>query len=299
MPTLPPYPRTATCSLLLAAAMLSGCASLEPVKQFADETRQVGAAFAVMPAATTQSCHARELLRDYTMPASTRFKLAELSQRYKQTCGPDADASRLLLPFAVLLEQYADTLAALASDELPDYKEELDGLGTAVAGLKDRNGEAVIPANKAGAVIDLGKLLGDLATRHAARGEIRKLLAQQEGLEAAAGALRWYTNRIYRPMLNSQVQVIDITIDTALPNFEAREPLAARSMMVSLAQEKERVIQLEQAATNYIASIDKVVATRATLLAKLDQPKDEQLREELRKLATEVRALRKKLAGAG
>ncbi|MCD2519174.1 hypothetical protein LQ564_22995 [Massilia sp. G4R7] len=298
MPHLSTRRWTIAFAILLTAVMLPGCGSLEPVRKFGDETRQVGAAFTLMPSATTASCHAQQVLKDYTMPAPVRFELTGLSQRQSQACGADAEAAELLLPFAMLVEQYAETLVKLTSDELPDYQDEFDGLEKAVAGLKDKQGNAIVPADKAGAIIGLGKFLGKAATQHAARSTIRELLAQEEGLNAAAGVLRWYTERIYRPMLANQIKVIDVTISTALPTIEAREPLAARWMMISLAEERAKVNQREQAAANYTASIDKVLATRATLLAKLDQPKDEALREQLSALAKEVRALRRKLASA-
>lgn len=285
-------PRLAAWGCLVAA--LSACTNFGPVRTFGGESKKLGAAFAVMPDAAVDICRADAMLMEQTLPAGDRFDLSKARGKTEQVCAPLASRSDAILPLARLLEQYGDTLAALADEKLPDYSVDLKTLEKSLNGLKDGD-KPVLEAHQTGAIMSLGRLLGRLVTERAARNEIRALLEQQEGVQATTAALRWYVNRAYKSQLNKYDQVLDGTLRGMLPQFERNEPLAARAMMVSLQQERDRLVVLSKSADSFIAAADKLEQSRAEVLAKLDRPDDKEMLRQLRELAEEVRTLRKQL----
>jgi len=273
---------------------MSGCTNFGPVRTFGDESKKLGAAFAVFPDATVDICRADVMLREQAVAPGSTFNLGDVRAKTDQICGPLVASKDAILPLARLLEQYGDTLAALADKELPDYSVNLDALEKSVNGLKLGDRPALAP-EQTGAIMSLGRFLSRLATERVARNEIRKLLEQQEGVQATTAALRWYVERAHKTQLNSYDKVLDGSLRGMLPQFERNEPLAARSMMVSLQQERERLAVLSTAADSFIGAAGKLDQGRAQVLAKLDQPDDKELLRQLRELAEEVRTLRKQL----
>jgi hypothetical protein len=173
-----------------------------------------------------------------------------------------------------LLDNYAETLAALADEKLPKYSTEMKGLSAAVTGLKDRAGEPVVPSGKAKAVITLGNLVARLATERVARGEIKQLLEQSEAINTTTGALHWYASSITRPQIDTYLQRSRINMDAALPRFEKTEPLAARIHAVTLLGEQERVKKLAVENDALIVALDRHREATQGLRDKFDKRSD-------------------------
>lgn len=279
--------------------LVTGCANLAPVKTFADQTKAVAGSFTVMPEKAHASCRANAELRDILSPpqAGKPFKLDEVQAASQKQCKNTAVQQAGILALATLLEQYADTLAALADQKLPDYKAQLSGLKSAVDGLKDGSGQPIIPSQKTGAVIALGEFLARLATRAAAQGEIRNLLDQGEGFDAAADALAWYASAIYKPAVRNHYDVLSVAL-TGLQKADEREPLGARSMQLQFTAEMARLKTLEAAADSFVASVKQMKAARPVVRSKMDSPDDIELWKQIFAFQEEVRGLRKQLNDA-
>jgi hypothetical protein len=288
-------PRWALAAIALAAA--TGCANLAPVSKFADQTKQVTAAFATMPTTAVSACRANQEMRQQFAPPTTAFDPDEARKVARELCRHTDAANADILLVGKLVEQYADTLAALANDKLPDYKAELAGLQGAVGGLKNDSG-ALIPSDKAAAIVSLGEFLARVATERAARSEIRTLLDQSEGFDAAADAMGWYAKRIYKDQVAAQRQVVDTVRTTHLVQAEKTQHLAARTMMLDAATERDRLVQLEEAQPRFAAAIETMKRTRAEVRAKFDHLDDAALLRQLGDYAKQVGALRKELRAA-
>jgi hypothetical protein len=237
--------RIVRSSLGLAIALqLAGCADMSAVRTYADDTRKLGASFAAIADTPARLCETQFLMQEQTRDAFVAFRIEDVRSRAAADCAPVTQERTHILSLVALLENYAETLAALADEKLPNYSSEMKGLGTAVTDLKDRAGEPVVPSGKAKAVISLGNLVARLATQRAARSEINALLEQGEAVNATTDALRWYASSVTRPQIDTYLQRSQITMDTALPRFEKTEPLAVRMFAVTLLGEQGQARKL-------------------------------------------------------
>lgn len=280
---------------VLALLVLSGCVNLGSVREFAGESKKLGASFQVMPLLVMDTCRTDQRLAQQVLHADTPFRLTEVNARADVACAGLSNDEANFLPFARLLEQYGDALAALADEKLPNYTVQLDALQASVATVKDDAGQPLLSAERAQAVVSLGKFLGRIVTERVASNEIRNLLDQRQGVQAATGALSWYANRTYRQQLSTYAVHLDATAAGKLPQFEKTEPLAARAMMIGLDKERTRTAELVKAADTFVSAAAKLDGGRADVLAHLDRPSDRARLEQLAALASEVQALRKQL----
>ena len=279
-------------ALCLALLLATGCANLAPVKTYADETKKLAAAFDPMLAGAVSTC--RQKLERKTFIAGTEpFNVVAVREQAKRICKPLEDANPGVAALNDLLLHYADTLAALANEQLPSYKIELDGLKASINGLKDGT-EPILPPAKVGAVIALAEFLARLATQRAATSEIKNLLDQQEGHDAAVDALSKYATLVYLAYLKDSRTELKVLV-AALDIQERTQPLAARYLKTHLAAEDDKLAALELAVPAFVASVEQMKSARAELRLKLDRPDDADLRKQLVAFAKEVRNLRKQL----
>ncbi len=226
------------------ALQVAGCADFSAVRTYADDTRKLGASFAAIADTPVRLCESQFMMQEQTRDAFVAFRIDDVRAKAAADCAPVAQDNTHILSLVALLDNYADTLAALADEKLPGYSAELKGLSAAVTDLKDRSGEPVVPPDKAKAVIGLGKLVSRLATERVARSEMKGLLEQSEAVNATTSALQWYAGSITRPQLDTYRQRAQLTMDKALPRFEKTEPLAVRMYAVTLLGEQERAKKL-------------------------------------------------------
>lgn len=279
----------------LAIALLSvGCADFGAVRTYADETKRLSATFAAMPETTVKLCEERFVLEEQTRDASAAFKVDDVYTRATTQCAPLAEQSAQIQSLVTLLDDYADTLAALADEKLPKHSKEFKKLETAVTGLAQDSGEPVVPKNHAKAVITLGKLLARLATERVARGEIKQLLEQDEAVNAVTGALQWYAIAITRSQVDTYHERARITM-AGLTRFEKAEPLGMRALAVALRGDLERINHIAAANNGLIAAMVKHQGVTATMREKYDKPDDPALREQLSALAEALDEARRHL----
>lgn len=278
--------------------LCTGCADFAAVRTYADETKKLSAAFGTMPKTTVDVCEARFTLEEQTRDATAPFKVDDVRAGAAAQCAPLARQSDSVLKLVALLDTYADTLAALADDKLPNYTDDLDGVATAVADLKRESGEPVVPPDQARAVITLAQLVTRLATERAARGEIRQLLEQGEGVNATTHTLQWYAREITRPQLDTWLERSALLAKHRLPAFEKTEPIGVRVFAVALHGEQARVTRLVTANDDLIAAADKHAQATLTVREKFDKPDDKALREQLFDLAKGVNRARRHLQAA-
>jgi hypothetical protein len=242
---------------LTIAAQLAACADFSAVRTYADDTKKLGASFTALADTPVELCEAQFLMQEQVRDGFVAFRIDDVRTRAAADCAPVAQDNTHILSLVTLLDNYADTLAALADEKLPNYSAEAKDLGAAVTGLKDRAGEPVVSSGKAKAVITLGKLVSRSATERVARGEIKELLEQSEAVDATTGALQWYATSVTRPTLDTYLQRAQLTMDKGLTRFEKTEPLAVRMYAVDLLGEQQRVKKLAAANEALIVSLQK------------------------------------------
>lgn len=282
-------------SAAVASAFIvaTGCANLAPVKTFADETKKVAAAFDPLTASTVETCITRrenKVLISTTKP----FDATKVKEDATKLCAPVAEGNKYIAEVAGLLEQYADTLAALADDKLPNYKDQFTNLKTAVNGVKI-DGKEIIPKDKVNAITSLGEFIARLVTQRIAAREAKALLDQQVGFDAAADALSEYVRLIYKPYATDNRRDMLILVKD-LDEQERTEPLAARGAKVALRDEVARMDAAIKTANNFEATVARLKAARAEVRAKLDN--EALTPDQLFALVEDVRELRKQLIAA-
>ena len=288
--------RTLLAMLVTLCIALTGCANLAPVRTYAEETKKLTAAFDPMLAGSTSGC-LEKYKRKKFITGST-FSPAEIETQAKALCAPIEESNNTIADLNSLLEQYADTLAALANEKLPTYKGEFDGLATAVGKLKKPNtSEALVPAPRLTAIASLASFLSNLATQAVQRSAIRDLLNQHEAVAAIADSLKLYATLNYRAWQRDQLAEFP-SIIKSLEAAASSERLAARYILTLQLEEQRQIQAREKAVDAFVVSLDKMVSSHAELRTKLDSPDDKVLLKQLSGFADEVAALRKQLRDA-
>lgn len=277
--------------------MLTACANFAPVTTFAGETRKLTAAFAPMPSATWTACVHKEERRDLIQPAED-FSVTEVRRQARALCQPIADANPAIAGIAAVLDRYADTLAALADQRLPDHSAEFDGLGASLKGLKTASGAALLQPAQVDAIAALGKFLARAVTDRIALKEAKALLDQGEGFDAAADALAAYATQVYEPYVQRNINDIDSALGNHLPRLARTQGLAARQYMVSLTDERERLEASRGAVKALVASAANMKKARAELRDKIDHPEDAALWKQLHEFARNVHDLHTQVRAA-
>lgn len=138
-------PSNSSVSTLLlyasASLLLGGCATdLAPVRTFADQTQKMSVHFEPMLAGGVRSCMDKAMRKRLIL--AERFDAQASEQAARADCAAIAQAGASIASLNDVLLRYAQTMAALADDRLPLYKEELGGLGDALGGLAQPGGGA-------------------------------------------------------------------------------------------------------------------------------------------------------------
>ena len=278
-------------AFIVAATM--GCANLAPVKTFADETKKVAATFDPLAAGTIKTCESSRIVAT-TIATERDFNAAAVATNAKELCKPIAEGNKAIEEVATLLEGYADVLAGLADEKLPNYKEQFSALKSAVNGVQI-NGAQIIPKEKVAALTALGELVARLGTQKIATSEAKKLLDQQAGFDAAVDALNAYVQLIYLPSAKNWLGRTD-SLAKSLTDTERKEPLAARVAKVALEEEAARARKMIEAAAAFEKAAVRLKAARGETRAGLDDKK--LTPQQLLALIGEVRDLRKQLVTA-
>jgi hypothetical protein len=284
--------------LLLAASaslLLGGCATnLAPVRNFADQTQKMSVHFEPMLAGGVHSCMDKAMRKRLIL--AERFDAQASEQAARADCAAIAQASASIASLNDVLLRYAQTLAALADDKLPVYKEEFSGLGDALGGLAQPGaGAPLLDADKLAKVVKLSEHLSRLATQRRQKSALRELLDEQEAVDIVSNALKEYAQRSYRAGLQDELRDLDLlrgAVDKAAP----REPLAANYIRTRLHLEGGQLREREKIVAAYVAAVDALQASVAALRANFDHLQAPELERQLAQFSRDVDTLQRQAA---
>ena len=171
----------------IASLLLGGCATdLAPVRTFAEQTQKMSVHFEPMLAGGVHSCMDKAMRKRLIL--AERFDAQASEQAARADCAAIAQASASVASLNDVLLRYAHTLAALAGDKLPVYREELGELGDALGGLAQPDGGApLLDAGKLDKVMKLSEHLSRLATQRLQKS------VQKSAHVSACGLIPWCT----------------------------------------------------------------------------------------------------------
>lgn len=280
---------------LLASLLLGGCASkLAPVRTFAEQTQKMSVHFEPMLAGSVNSCTDKAMRKRLIMAERFDAQASELDAR--ADCAAIAQASLSIAGLNDVLLRYAHTLAALADEKLPVYREELAGLGDALGGLAQPGaGAPLLDADKLAKVVKLSDLLSGLATQRLQKSALRELLEQQEAVNIVSDALKDYAQRSYRAGLQDELRDLAL-LRGAVDGAAAREPLAANYIRTRLHQEGKQLQEREKIAAAYVRAVESLQASVAALRAHIDRLQEPELETQLAQFARHVDALQRQAA---
>jgi len=235
------------------------------------------------------------------MITSSNYDAEAVKRKAAEMC-KSMDADNLVMSqLNQLLSQYADTMASLADKELPSYKEELTGLESSLIGIQRRNNDgtydALLDADKVGAVISLSEFLSRIATQRVQRNAIKELMGHEAAVFTIVDALTAYATANYRGWLSNE-KLEMAPLRASLQESSSREPLAANQARAVLEQEERQLEAKDQAITLFVNSADKLKKTHVELRENLDTLDDRELTAQLNAYAKDVSALRKQLRDA-
>ena len=277
---------------LLASLLLGGCATdLAPVRSFAEQTQQMSRHFEPMLAGGVNSCMDKAMRQRLVL--AERFDAQASAQAARAACAAIAQANLSVASLNDILLRYARTLAVLADDKLPLYKEEFAGLGDALGGLAQPGaGAPLLDADKLSKVVKLSEHLSRLATQRLQKSALRELLDEQEAVNIVSGALKEYAQRSYRAGLRDEQRDLALlyhAVDGAAP----REPLAANYIRTRLYQEGLQLQERQKIVDAYVAAVDALQASVAALRANLDRLQAPELERQLAQFSRHVGTLQK------
>jgi len=284
---------------LVSLACLSGCANqsavrpFAAVRTFADETKQLSITFEPMLAGSSTSCADKYIRKK--LITSSDFDPARVEKEAAEMCAPIAENNQAIARLNQLLEQYADTLAALADDKLPSYQAELGGLSASLGKLKKPGTqEALVGSDKLSAVTSLAEFLSRVATQHLQKDSMRELLNHEAAIQTITNALRDYATLNYRGWLRDERRENEV-LYKALDR--SKETLAANYLKTILLREDRLIAQRDQAIDAFVASLEQLQKANAEIRQKFDQQDDKALIAQLVNYAKEVSRLRRQMQG--
>lgn len=219
----------------LLPLLLGACANFGAVKEFAGETQKMTAAVGAEVSFVSNQCGRTLQMR----------KVVEGIDTEGAGCKKLKAATDELAKHTVtIIAAYGGKLAALADGTNFDYSAELGQTRTALLGLKNRDGSAVIDKDAAGAGVAIIDLLLKVATETQRRKAVERMVDEVPNLQKAAGYLRHFfaepspTGSLYGMVMSQNNQRLTDTqasLAAALP----REPIRAREWLLEIENRRE------------------------------------------------------------
>lgn len=282
--------------VLACVAVLTGCANLSPVKKFANETKSLTAAFDPMLAGSMNSCI--DKYKQKKMFTSRHFDPEEAQKYAARLCGPIDEDNKVIADLNSLLEQYADTLLALADDSVPSYKAELDGLAASLGKVKKPGAQdPLISSDKIGAVSGLTEFLSRAATQRMQRNAIRDLLTHEAAILTITNALKDYANLNYRAWLRDERRENEI-LKKSLDASTQSEPLASNYLKTVLLKDDQQIAEREKTIDSFVKSVEQFQKTNSEIRQKLDKLDNKELLSQLAAYTKEVAKVHKQMQAA-
>ncbi|MCF5889795.1 hypothetical protein K3H46_01975 [Aeromonas veronii] len=288
--------QTLVLVVLVSISILAGCGNLAPVRTFADETKKLSEAFDPMLTGATSSCI--EKFKRKKLITARHFDPVVAENSAKELCGQIDEDNKVIADLNALLEQYADTLAALADDKLPLYKTELNGLKDSLGRVKRPGSQdALINSEKVGAITSLTEFLSRATTQHIQKSAIRDLIGHEQAINAIVSALSDYATLNYKAWLRDEQREI-LILNKALDQSAKTEPLAVNYLKTLLLTEERQVEARTKAVDAFVDSVSALQKSNSELRAKFDHMDDKELLNQLANFEKEVSGLRKQIKDA-
>jgi hypothetical protein len=282
---------------IVTGALLAGCVNLGAVRSYADETKKLTSAFTPMLDGSVQSCRDRKSrIRLYT--GTQPFDPVQISKDVDKLCNSIAESNGHALEIARTLSDYAEVLAKLAGEAVPNVLDSSeDRLKVALGRLRDSDGKALVPEAKLSAVFNLAKFVSHAATGYFRDREVRAALNHHEAVETLGNALALYVRSNFMGYVADERRDLDI-IFKAIGAREKSEYLAARYIQRELWVVRSQLDAKEKSAKQFEAATARMIAAHKDLLENADRLDDPARYKEIFAFARDVRALQEQLRDA-
>lgn len=279
---------TARMLLLAGMLLLSGCADLQAVRDFAKTS-----------AATADY---RQIVSDYAASPERQKRLQpqRFAAQLDAIAVERAGQARRLLAAQSVLADYMDALGDLAADDLPNVDSRIDGISKALekAGFIG-TGDAAIGKETAGAAAAIAKILSRSAMDHWRQAKLEKIIAE------ADPSIQVVTTGLREVILQDFARSLDIEAEATRKYFEATIAAANADGQSDTVPPLSRVLWLDRqnalAARRarlepYANLMSKIGQGHAELRANVGALKDKALHARLKQYARDLRQLYKAAA---
>lgn len=279
---------------LLSIALLSGCANLKSVRDFAAETKKVGVAYEPIGKATEATCIQTASLKDeneLVLPAKD-YDPGKVRAKAVATCKPVTDALKGPQKIADVLKAYADTLSELAGDGLASRLD--DDYDSLIAQIKK---VPEVPADKVSAIGSLVKFLSGIAIAKMQIASIEEVLAHEAAVGSLGDALVFVAERNYQEGYAKDLlaQMDAIMAGARTSNLP---PLLARMQITQIAAERSKLAEQRAAVAQLKKAVNQMKVAMADVRANFRKIDDKTRLESIIKYKQEVTALYEELAKA-
>lgn len=222
--------------LLVMAVLLTGCTSMEAVRDFSKLAEDSTASFPAIAVDVQESCQRR----------------AEY-EPIRPDCGTFEKSKQAMLNTHWILIDYMNALGTLAADGIVVYRQQLGEFAEAV-----EEAGAFEPAQVA-AVNGLANTLATAATSGYQRRQVREVIDENnQNVQQVIGALKITVNKDYRRTLNLEREAIDSYYGDAIEDSRRKEPLAVLIAEEVKEEKIARVEQKEAVIDDYLQVLDKI-----------------------------------------
>lgn len=279
-------------TLLVGLLLMTGCsANLKSVRSFADETKKISVAFDPLLAATVEQCKKKiETKMLYAGLRLSDFKPDEIAKTAEDTCKAIAQENATARDIGVALSDYASKLSAIAGDGVASsVDDDYDALSKKIGEFKD------VPKEKVTAVTALFKFMTKSLIGQNQKQAIAEALDHEEAVGVLGDALVLYTERVYGAYLIERDRDLKEYSDSLRSANIPAPQLLAKLQLVELHRESIALHEQRKLIPALRTSVAQMKTSLRDLRDNLDKLSDKEQRQEVTKLAKDVRALYQQL----
>lgn len=279
-------------TLLVGLLLMTGCAAnLKSVRSFADETKKISVAFDPLLTATVEQCKKKvETKMLYAGPSLSDFKPEDIAKAAENTCKAIAQENTTAKNIGVALSDYASKLSAIAGDGIASsVDDDYDALSKKIGEFKD------VPKEKVTAVTALFKFITKNLIAKNQKQAIEEALDHEEAVGVLGDALVLYTERVYGAYLTERDRDLKEYSDSLRSANIPAPQLLAKLQLVELHRESIALQEQRKVIPALRTSVAQMKTSLRDLRENLDKLSDKEQRQEVTKLAKEVRALYQQL----
>ncbi|MGK5050637.1 hypothetical protein [Janthinobacterium sp. RB2P8] len=282
---------TTICACLLIGGMSSACKNFTPVDKFAGQTVAITEVFKPMLTHSMGSC--TNNVRRNSIITDRPYVAQETEQDLVRRCKDYATQLAGTAELNEVLKRYAEVLAALASDKLANYREEIGALGGSLGALQSSSTTPVLDADQLDKVTRLSALISQIVTQQRQQSGIKELLAREEDIYIISNALKKYAQQNYQANLHDESLTL-ASLNRSLDNAASREPVASNYLKAKLYLDGRQLQERGKVIDAYIAAMTELQNSLSALRAK--SMKDPALERQLDTFAKQVDTLQKRAA---